>query len=282
MNYELLNTIDLNAAIWPDIKKRIIENNATVLTLAASPIYGDVLAKEGLQGVNIVDLVTKRTYHPGKYRFFNRVRVPTSAKVDMNEDGSISIVHEGEDIGREFLFPDTRRAAQDIRYNNPDGSVDYIEEYAADGSLFSNIFYFNNEIQELVFYDPQERPILRYYYYNNAINFITIEDPVSHKVHTKYDTLTEFIQDQMAKFLRPKDTVTFNYLGIELESLLKTQSHNVLQLVEEPLDDNHELRGNLRAILVNDVPYVQEVRMSLAAFQELGSTDAPMRKVRIG
>ncbi|WP_128524403.1 hypothetical protein [Lacticaseibacillus paracasei] len=65
-------------------------------------------------------------------------------------------------------------------------------------------------------------------------------------------------------------------------SLLKTQSHNVLQLVEEPLDDNHELRGNLRAILVNDVPYVQEVRMSLAAFQELGSTDAPMRKVRIG
>ena len=102
MNYELLNTIDLNAAIWTDIKKRIIENNATVLTLAASPIYGDVLAKEGLQGVNIVDLVTKRTYHPGKYRFFNRVRVPTSAKVDMNEDGSISIVHEGEDIGREL------------------------------------------------------------------------------------------------------------------------------------------------------------------------------------
>lgn len=79
----------------------------------------------------------------------------------MNEDGSISIVHEGEDIGREFLFPDTRRAAQDIRYNNPDGSMDYIEEYAADGSLFSNIFYFNNEIQELVFYDPQERPIYK-------------------------------------------------------------------------------------------------------------------------
>lgn len=53
-------------------------------------------------------------------------------------------------------------------------------------------------------------------------------------------------------------------------------------MAEAPLDESHNLRGNLRAILTNDIPYVQEVRMSLADFQQLGTTDAPMRKVKIG
>lgn len=86
----------------------------------------------------------------------------------------------------------------------------------------------------------------------------------------------------MAKLVDPEDTVTFNYLGIELESLMKTKSHNIIQMAEAPLDESHNLRGNLRAILTNDIPYVQEVRMSLADFQQLGTTDAPMRKVKIG
>ncbi|RXT20493.1 hypothetical protein BVJ53_10880 [Lacticaseibacillus chiayiensis] len=282
MHYELLNTVDLTSPVWPDIKKRIARDHATLLTLTAEPDYGKVLAKEGLKGINLVDLLTKRTYHPKEYRFFNKVRVPYSAKVDMNENGSISILHEGDSIGREFLFPDSRRAAQDIRYTNLDGSLDYIEEYAADGSVFSNIFYYNNEIQEIVFYDMQQRPVLRYYYYDNAINYITIEDPISHEVNTHYANLGEFIQDQMAKRVHPNDTVTFNYMGVELDSLVKTRSHNVLQLVENPFDDNHVLRGNLEAILKNDIPYVQEVRMPLAAFQKIGEANVPMNKIRIG
>lgn len=282
MNYELLNTIDVGADIWPTVKKRVKKNHATVLTLAAFPAYGGILAKEGLKGVNIVDLVTKRTYHADNYRFFNRVRVPYTAKVEMNDDQSINIIYEGEPIAREFLFPNARRATQDVRFNNSDGTLDYIEEYAADGTLFSNIFYTNNQIQEIVFYDLKERPVLRYYYYENNINYITIEDPVSHKVQTSYDTLPAFLQDQVAKLVDPEDTVTFSYLGIELESLMKTKSHNIIQMAEPPLDESHNLRGNLRAILTNDIPYVQEVRMSLADFQQLGTTDAPMRKVKIG
>lgn len=136
-----------------------------------------------------------------------------------------------------------------MRYTNPDGSLDYIEEYAADGTVFSNIFYYNNELQEIVFYDMQERPVLRYYYYEKAINYITIEDPVSHEVHTSYASLAEFVQDQMAKIVHPNDTVIFNYMGAELDSLVKTQSHNVLQLSEDPFDNNNVLRGNLEAIL---------------------------------
>lgn len=282
MNYELLNTVDTDADIWPDIKKRITENNAKILTLAASPIYGGILEKEGLKGVNIVDLLTKRTYHPGEYRFFNRVRVPDSSKVDMNDDGSIDIIHEGENIGREYLFPDSRRAAQDVRFNNPDGTLDYIEEYAADGSLFSNIFYFNGDMQEIVFYDAEERPVLRYYYYEDEINFVTIENPITHKVEQSYGSLIEFLQDQVSKTVHTDDTVTFNYLGIELESLAQARSKNILQMVEPPLDENHEVRGNLQSILTNDIPYVQEVRLSLAAFQELGTKDVPMKKIKIG
>lgn len=282
MHYELLNTVDPNAPIWTDIKKRAKRDHATILTLSAQSDYGRILNDAGLKGVNLVDLVTKRKYHPKRYRFFNKVRVPYAAKVDMNENGSISILHEGDSIGREFLFPNSRRAAQDIRYSNPDGSMDYIEEYAADGSVFSNIFYYENDLQELVFYDLEERPVLRYYYYEGNINYVTIEDPISHEVQTSYPNLGEFVQDQMAKTVHPNDTVTFNYMGAELDALVKTQSHNVLQLSEDPFDDNNVLRGNLESILTNAIPYVQEVRMPLASFQKIGQANVPMGKIRIG
>ncbi|VTZ84906.1 hypothetical protein [Lacticaseibacillus paracasei] len=94
--------------------------------------------------------------------------------------------------------------------------------------------------------------------------------------------MIEFLQDQVSKTVHTDDTVTFNYLGIELESLAQARSKNILQMVEPPLDENHEVRGNLQSILTNDIPYVQEVRLSLAAFQELGTKDVPMKKIKIG
>lgn len=279
MHYDLLNNLISGTEAWTGIKQRVLAENRTVLTLTAAPRFFGLIQEEGVKGLNILDYVTKREYVKDQYRFFNDVPVPTWSKVEMNRDGSILIVDNGDVIAREYLFPNTRRAVQDIRYNNPDGTLDYIEEYAFDGTLYSNLFYADNILQEIVFYNSDSQPVVRYYFYDGAINFITIEDPKTHKVIKDYANLNEYLNDQLSKLLTEDDTVTFQYMGIEMNVLKNTKSHNVLEVVESVLDESGVVRGNLAMILEGKIPYVAEVKVDAEQYEALRLAGMPLDRV---
>ncbi|WDF83077.1 hypothetical protein PQ472_02265 [Lacticaseibacillus pabuli] len=269
MNYELINQIGLGTPAWQTQKKRIEQDNRTLLTLTSMPRFSEVLKNEKVKGVNLIDHLTGRTYDPDGYRFFNDVPVPETAQIFMNGDGSISIINDGEEIAKEFLFSGTRRQAQDVRYENLDGSLDYIHEFEIDGSTFSNIFYYNDDMQEIAFMDNDENVHVRFFYYNGAINLITVEDPQSHKTVAKYDTLNQFLAAEVAKMTNADDTVTITYLGLELDAVSQTKAHTVLDMVESPWDDAGNVRGNLLAILEGRLSYVDEVLVNQADYDRL-------------
>lgn len=282
MDYELINTLDPNSALWQTVSERAKEDHKKIIVLSATPNFFGLVSASKLTGTTIVDHVTKRTYKKDGYRFWNDVPIPAGDKVEMFDDGSIFVKHGGVQIAREYVFPNTRRAVQDLRYLNPDGSLDYIVEFASDGSLFSNIFYAYGKIQEIDFFNDDERPVLRYYYYEGNLNFITIEDPNTGKVLHKYSQLADFFADQVASIVKPSDTVTISYMGIEMSSLRKNKAHNILQMIEPPFDNDHQVRGNLAAILKNDVDYIQTVKMPLNELEEIKHTNLSVKKIELG
>ncbi|USS90017.1 hypothetical protein [Fructilactobacillus carniphilus] len=280
MDYVLVNNIVADDQ-WQQIKAESPSKHPNVISLVSAPLIGKFFGEDGVNGVNVLDRLTHRKYHLGSYRFFNDVPVPTWSKIFVNRDGSISIYDHGSEIGKEFLYSNTRRAAQDVRYTNLDGTLDYIEEYAYDGTIFSNLFYAENEMLEMVFYDQQNRPVVRYYLYQGVINLITVEDPVTHKVKQRYNTLNEFYNAQVRSIVTEKDTVMVNYMGVELAALSGTKSHNVLRLVESPLDDDQNVRGNLLDILTNAIDTIQEVEVTQADYNILKQHNVPLDKVKI-
>lgn len=279
MNYELVNNITPGSDVWEKVKQNIAKDDATVITLTAAPRFFGLLQDEGVKGINVLDHVTKRSYVPDQYRFFNDVPVPTWAKIDMNQDGSILVSDQGDVIAREYLFGNTRRAVQDVRYNNPDGTLDYIEEYAFDGTVFSNLFYADNQLQEIVFYNSDVQPVVRYYFYEGVINFVTIEDPKTHAVLKDYENLDAFLVDQVAQLVTEDDTVVFHYMGVEMNSLREAKSHNVLEMAESVLDENGNVRGNLDLILQGQLDYIDEVRVDSQDYHDLEQSGVPMDRV---
>ncbi|USS87762.1 hypothetical protein M3M39_06575 [Fructilactobacillus hinvesii] len=280
MDYVLVNNIVTDNQ-WQRIKAESPDQQPNVISLVSAPIIGKYFGESDVNGVNVLDRLTHRKYHLGSYRFFNDVPVPTWDKIFVNRDGSISIYHHGSEIGKEFLYPNTRRAAQDVRYTNPDGTLDYIEEYAYDGTIFSNLFYAENEMLEMVFYDQQYRPVVRYYLYQGVINLITVEDPVTHKIKQRYNTLNEFYNAQVRSIVSEKDKVIINYMGVELMVLNGTKSHNVLRLVESPLDDQKNIRGNLRDILTDVISSIQTVEVNRADYDIIKGFDVPLDKIKL-
>lgn len=281
MKYELLNTIAPGTEAWQQVVARAKKGHERILLISAMPNFGGVIKEAGLKGVSLIERICNRASKKDDYMFFNRIPVPTGAKIDMNEDGNLNVLYEGEKIANVTLYHNTRRAVQDVRYLNPDGTVDYIEEYATDGSHYTNIYYYNNQMQEIDFLDLQERPVLRYYLYEGVINFITIENPQTREVTAKYNSVREFVTAEIPNIVKPNDTVTISYMGIELDAISQTGSHNILAMAEDPFDEHHEVRGNLQAILKNDIKTVQEVQVPVIAYQELQKTDLPSDKLKL-
>lgn len=282
MNYEMINTVEFGSDAWQKVQENLKKTPGKVLTLSAENDFRNVLKAAGLRGVNLVDKVTGRKYDPDSYRFFNEVPTPTGSNIQVNEDWTVSVLLDGAEIAKENWFDDTRRATMDVRYNNLDGSLDYIEEYAADGTLFSNIFYYEDQMVEIEFFNMKGQVALRYWFYEDELNYVTIEDPKTHKPTQTYDDLNDFVVDQLSKMLKPSDTVVIHYLGMELDSLRLAQSHNVLDLIEPPLDEDGNVRGNLAMVLTNDIPWIQEVKVAIPYYQDLVASGLPMDKVKLG
>ncbi|MCI1891037.1 MAG: hypothetical protein ABF743_01795 [Schleiferilactobacillus perolens] len=281
MNYELVNTINPGLADWPAMKARVQKENGKVLTLASAPGLLGVLKQENVQGLNVIDELTKRKYHAQDYLFFDRVPVPTATDIIMQSDGVITLIYDGETIGYVTTYAGTRRAVKEVRYINPDNTLDNIEEYAFDGSHYTTIFYYNNEPQQIQFFNNQGQVCLRFFLYEKVVNLITIEDPATGKVLQRYDTMTDFYIARLQQILNAGDRVTIDYMGVELFALAKTASHNVLHLVESPFDENDQIRGNLKMILDNSIPYIQEVEMSQAAYNALALRNYPLTKITV-
>lgn len=87
----------------------------------------------------------------------------------MNEDRSISVINDGDEIGQVVTYPETRRHVKEVNYLNRDGTTDLIEEYADDGALYSNIHFFNDAVQEIDFFDSQQHPIVQYFFMRDKL-----------------------------------------------------------------------------------------------------------------
>ncbi|MCI1352209.1 MAG: hypothetical protein LKG71_08420 [Pediococcus acidilactici] len=228
MNYELVSVLRSGTDNWKVQKERAEKNNSTLITLFPDPFFVRLRKEEYPTMINIVDYVTKRTYDESSSLFFDKVDTVEGAEIIMNRDGVITLVKEGVIIGEMRVFARSRRLVQDIKFFNADGSRDMVEEYTFDGKLFSNIFYFEDNIQEIDFFNDNRDVRLRFYFYEGSINLITVENPKTKEVIEKYDNMSQFQAAQVAKIVKPEDEVGITYLGVELDALKDTQSKNTL------------------------------------------------------
>lgn len=279
MNYELMTIIRPNDSAWSMQQKHLTQPDTKLLSISPMPDFQTVLNKYQVDGINLLDQLTKRTFDPETFLFFNQIPTVKNAEVFMNENRSISILHEGFEIGKVFLYPQTRRHVKEVRYIHLDKTLDFVEEYAGDGKTYSHIFYDKNQVQEIQFLDDEKNAIVTYYFYQGQINFITIKNPETLDIQTTYTTLQQFIAHEIARIVSAEDTVTISYLGMELFALEHTTSYNILRLVESPLDDNGIIKGNLRLILENKLTYVHKVLMTREHYELLKPTGIHLDKI---
>lgn len=259
MDYEILNMLNLSSATWPEQQERMLRSDATLITLAPDP---GILQKQKMTDVkilNIVDYVTGRTTNPETFMFFNQAPVVDGAEILMVKHGKIDVIKDGFRIGEVHTYLNSRRLVNNVTYFNLDGSKAMVEEYAFDGKLFSRLYYNDNQVQQIIFYNDNQDAVLTYYFYEGVINFVTVEDPKTHQIIERFDTLADFLANKVAEITKSKDQVGIIYLGIELTSLTFSQSNNTLYLVESPLDNDGNIRTNLNLILENKIKFIQHV-----------------------
>lgn len=281
MNYELVTLIRRGNPEWEGIAERLHCEAAKLISVLPSPEFSKSIEDLKIEGINLFDYLTRRSYDLSQSLFFNRAQVPSFSEIFMNEDYSISIIHEGQEIGIMELFQNTRRLVKNIQYLHENGEKDYIEEYAIDGKIFSEIFYFNNLPQEIHFYNDKKIPVISYFFYEGRLEYVSLNDQRTGEVKEGFKSLDSFISEQVAKIITSIDQVRISFLGLELTALSKTNSHNILRLNESPFDENGEVKGNLLAILTNKIDYIQEVEVSLETKQSLIKKGVPVSKVKV-
>lgn len=281
MNYEILNTFNSDAPTWPNQKERLQRQNGKLITLAPDPGTLQKQQQADVEIINVVNYVTGLTADPNTFMFFNQAPVVDGAEIFMNQAWQIDVIKDGQRIGLIRTYENSRRLVKDITYYYPDGKRDFIEEYAYDGKLFSRLYYDDDQVQQILFYNDDQEVVLSYYFYNGQINLITVEDPKTHQVTEKYGSLVEFLTAKISEIVKSEDSVGILYLGIELNVLSQTQSTNTLYPGESPLDENGQVRGNLRMILEDQIKYVQHVVMDQASKEELEAVDVPTNKIII-
>lgn len=281
MDYELVSVIKTTDIVWKSQKERLIENNGKVLSLSPSPNFNKLKHSEEVEGLNLLEVLTKREYQPGNFLFFNSIPTAAAAEIFMNEDRTISVINDGEEIGQVITYPETRRHVKEVKYLNVDGTTDFIEEYTDDGQLYSNIFFFKNQVHEIDFYNSKQRPIVQYFFYEGQINLVVVRDQDTGRVSAKYNSLTQFLTDQVANIVTEKDSVSISYMGLELFALAKTKSRNVLYLTESPFTNTGGIKGNLLSILENKISYINEVKMLREHYKKLVGKNVCLDKVTI-
>lgn len=279
MNYELVNIVNPVSESWKIQKKRALTAEETIIALAPNSGTAGLAKSEGVTIVNLIDFIVKRKYKNKKGLFFNRAPVPTGSEIFMNQDRSISIIFNGEEIGLIDLYIGTRRYVKAIHYKNTDGTPDFSEEYTLEGDKYSAIYYARDEIQKIDFFNDAGKIIVSFFFYEGSVNFIIVRNADNGVIENRYNNLSDFYADQVANLLNSNDVVNINFMGIELDSLSKTRSYNNLYLEESPLDDMGNVKGNLHFILQSKVKFIQKVITSEENFKILKSREKNMDKV---
>ncbi|PWF99706.1 hypothetical protein [Levilactobacillus bambusae] len=281
MDYELVRLIQPDTDNWKHQQERLQKPKTRVLSLAPTPNFSGLLQSQHVKGINVIDVVTKRTYDPDTTLFFNRIPTVKGSEIFMNGDRSISIIKDGVEIGTVQLYGGTRRHVKSVTYYNPDKTRDFIEEYATDGNLFSRIWYSRDKAERIDFMNNSGKPVLRFYFYEGLINLVTVESPVTHRVLNRYDTLNDFYIDQVAKIVKKTDNVNISYLGVELTALQQAASTNSYYLDESPLDDNNQVKGYLLNILTDENKTISKVYMDEGAYNQLAFQNIPLDKAEV-
>lgn len=279
MNYELVSVLRVETDNWKQQKQRAINNNSKVITLLTDPFFTRYKKEEYENMMNIVDYVTKRTYDEKNSLFFDKVPMIDGAEIFMNADGIISIIKNGVRIGEMRTFPQSRRLVQDVTYFNDDGTKDMVEEYTFDGSIFSNIYYYEDRVQEIDFTNNDGQVCLRFYFYEGEMNLITVVDPTTNAVLESYDNMIQFQKAQLQKIVGPEDQINISYLGMELDVLEKTKSKNTLYL-EESAFDGSKVKGNLKLIMDDQIQYVQQAVVKHEDYDQMVDQGLNVSKVR--
>lgn len=279
MNYELVSVLRVETDNWKQQKQRAINNNSKVITLLPDPFFTRYKKEEYGNMMNIVDYVTKRTYNEDNSLFFDKVPMIDGAEIFMNADGIISIIKNGVRIGEIRTFPQSRRLVQDVTYFNDDGTKDMVEEYTFDGSIFSNIYYYEDRVQEIDFTNNDGQVCLRFYFYEGEMNLITVVDPTTNAVLETYDNMIQFQKAQLQKIVGPEDQINISYLGMELDVLEKTKSKNTLYL-EESAFDGSKVKGNLKLIMDDQIQYVQQAVVKHEDYDQMVDQGLNVSKVR--
>lgn len=279
MNYELVSVLRVETDNWKQQKQRAINNNSKVIMLLPDPFFTRYKKEEYENMTNIVDYVTKRTYDEKNSLFFDKVPMIDGAEIFMNADGIISIIKNGVRIGEMRTFPQSRRLVQDVTYFNDDGTKDMVEEYTFDGSIFSNIYYYEDRVQEIDFTNNDGQVCLRFYFYEGEMNLITVVDPTTNAVLESYDNMIQFQKAQLQKIVGPEDQINISYLGMELDVLEKTKSKNTLYL-EESAFDGSAVKGNLKLIMDDQIQYVQQAVVKHEDYDQMVDQGLNVSKVR--
>lgn len=279
MNYELVSVLRVETDNWKQQKQRAINNNSKVITLLPDPFFTRYKKEEYENMMNIVDYVTKRTYDEKNSLFFDKVPMIDGAEIFMNADGIISIIKNGVRIGEMRTFSQSRRLVQDVTYFNDDGTKDMVEEYTFDGSIFSNIYYYEDRVQEIDFTNNDGQVCLRFYFYEGEMNLITVVDPTTNAVLESYDNMIQFQKAQLQKIVGPEDQINISYLGMELDVLEKTKSKNTLYL-EESAFDGSKVKGNLKLIMDDQIQYVQQAVVKHEDYDQMVDQGLNVSKVR--
>lgn len=279
MNYELVSVLRVETDNWKQQKQRAINNNSKVITLLPDPFFTRYKKEEYENMMNIVDYVTRRTYDEKNSLFFDKVPMIDGAEIFMNADGIISIIKNGVRIGEMRTFPQSRRLVQDVTYFNDDGTKDMVEEYTFDGSIFSNIYYYEDRVQEIDFTNNDGQVCLRFYFYEGEMNLITVVDPTTNAVLESYDNMIQFQKAQLQKIVGPEDQINISYLGMELDVLEKTKSKNTLYL-EESAFDGSKVKGNLKLIMDDQIQYVQQAVVKHEDYDQMVDQGLNVSKVR--
>ncbi|GBG96359.1 hypothetical protein [Lactococcus termiticola] len=280
MNYELVTLIRPGDAVWDNAKKRLQADKGEVISILPSPDFAKILKNEDVKGVNLFDEKTGRTTDLNNFMFFNQAPVPSNSEIFMNGDWTISVINNGDEIGNVELYPNTRRFVKNVSYKRMNGDTDYIQEYAIDGKLFSEIFYFNNKPQEIHFYSDEKVPRISYYFYEGNLDYVTLNDEKG-EMGKGFKSLDEMLGFLLSEKLTADDTVTVTYMGMEINVLSQAKSHNQLYLEESPLTEEGQVKGNLQLILDDNIPYIHEVFMSQEHYLLLVEKGVSTKKVRL-
>lgn len=155
-----MRIIEPNSFIWEKQKKRIHEQQGQVITITPCSTFNQVIKTEKVSGFNLIDVVTQRHYNSKGFLFVNQIPTIFTAEIFMNDNWILSIIHGGDEVGIVKLYPNTRRLVQSVEYLNQDGTIDFIEEYADDWTLFSNIFFHENKAERIDFVSSNQLPQL--------------------------------------------------------------------------------------------------------------------------